>query len=54
MEDNLEKPLKVAEEYRARLGATRVQFLLDKKGEWKLNYALTDKGQVNRNQSQLF
>jgi hypothetical protein len=46
MEDNLEKPLKAAAEFRARLGATRVQFLLDKKGEWNLNYLLTDKGQV--------
>jgi hypothetical protein len=46
MLDNLEEPLRQAQEYRDKLGAERVQFLLDEDGEWKLNYMLTDKGQV--------
>jgi len=46
MVDNLEKPLKQAQEFRHTLGAERVQFLLDDKGEWKFNYLLTDKGRV--------
>ncbi len=46
MEDNLEKPLKQVVEFREKLGATRVQFLLNEKGEWKFNYLLTNKGQV--------
>jgi len=46
MEDNLEKPLKQAMEFRDRLGAESVQYLLDKTGEWKFNYLLTNKGKV--------
>lgn len=46
MVDNLEEPLKLAIACRDKLGAERVQFLLNKAGEWKLNYMLTDKGQV--------
>jgi len=46
MEDNLENPLKLAQEFHNRLGAERIQFLLDKSGEWKFNYLLTDKGAV--------
>lgn len=46
MLDNLEEPLKQAQRCRDELGAERVQFLLNKDGEWKFNYMLTDKGQV--------
>ena len=46
MLDSLEKPLKTAQECKDKLGAERVQFLLNKSGEWEFNYLLTDKGQV--------
>lgn len=46
MLDNLEEPFKRAQEYRDTLGAERVQFLLNEDGEWRLNYMLTDKGEV--------
>ncbi len=43
---NIQQILATATEYRDRLGAERVQFLLNDRGEWEFNYLLTHNGAV--------